>query len=253
MTPLVAVERLTKTYAGPAERIPALRGVTISIEPGDFVALVGASGSGKSTLMNLIGLLDSPTAGVYRLAGHDVSGLSRTARAAIRNRAIGFVFQGFHLLPRLTARENVELPLVYAGIGGSERRRRAEDMLSRMGLNDRLQHRPNQLSGGQQQRVAVARALVHKPALLLADEPTGNLDSATGAEVMAEFGRLHAAGQTIILVTHDPVVATAAERTIILRDGHIVSDQSRMSKQVRPFDKCQSALLLNRTEPSPCH
>jgi putative ABC transport system ATP-binding protein len=230
MIPLVAVINLTKSYAGPAEPVAALREVTVSIQPGEFVALIGPSGSGKSTLMNLIGLLDTPTAGQYYLAGHDVSRLSRRALALVRNRSIGFVFQGFHLLPRLTARENVELPLVYAGVGRRERRRRAAEMLQRMGLAERCHHRPNQLSGGQQQRVAIARALIHRPPLLLADEPTGNLDSATGVEVMAELTRLHHEGQTIILVTHDPQVARTAERTITLRDGRIVSDQSTATR-----------------------
>lgn len=233
MHPLVAIDQVTKNYVGPAERVVALRNVSVAIDPGEFVALIGASGSGKSTLMNLIGLLDSPTSGTYRLAGHDVSRLNRSARAAIRNRSIGFVFQGFHLLPRLTARENVELPLIYAGIGGRDRRRRAEEMLHRVGLGDRLKHRPNQLSGGQQQRVAIARALVHRPPLLLADEPTGNLDSATGAEVIAELGRLHSNGQTIILVTHDPVTAAAAQRIVTLRDGYVVSDQTRMTNNTQ--------------------
>lgn len=226
MIPLVAVANLTKSYAGPAERVAALREVTVSIHPGEFVALVGPSGSGKSTLMNLIGLLDTPTAGKYYLAGHDVSRLTRRAQAMVRNRSIGFVFQGFHLLPRLTARENVELPLVYAGVGGRERRRRSADVLQRLGLADRIHHRPNQLSGGQQQRVAIARALIHRPPLLLADEPTGNLDSATGIEVMAELTYLHHEGQTIVLVTHDAQVARTAERIITLHDGRIVRDQS---------------------------
>lgn len=224
MIPLVSVSNLTKSYSGPAERVAALRDVTLSIGAGEFVALVGPSGSGKSTLMNLIGLLDTPTSGKYFLAGHDVSRLNRSGQALVRNRSIGFVFQGFHLLPRLTARENVELPLVYAGVARKERRTRSSEVLSRMGLTDRIHHRPNQLSGGQQQRVAIARALIHHPPLLLADEPTGNLDSATGQEVMAELTRLYADGQTIILVTHDAQVASIAERIITLRDGQVVQD-----------------------------
>lgn len=226
MIPLVSVSNLTKSYSGPADRVAALRDVTLSIQAGEFVALVGPSGSGKSTLMNLIGLLDTPTSGKYFLAGHDVSRLNRAGQALVRNRSIGFVFQGFHLLPRLTARENVELPLVYAGVSRKERRMRSSEVLSRMGLTDRIHHRPNQLSGGQQQRVAIARALIHHPPLLLADEPTGNLDSTTGQEVMAELTRLYADGQTIILVSHDAQVASIAERIITLRDGRVVKDQT---------------------------
>jgi putative ABC transport system ATP-binding protein len=214
-----------KTYAAGGAAVRALRGVTLTVEAGELVALVGPSGSGKSTLMHLIGLLDHPTAGTYRFEGEDVSRLSRAALAALRSRKIGFVFQGFHLLSRQTALENVTLPLLYAGVPARTRRRRALALLGRVGLADRAHHRPNQLSGGQQQRVAIARALANDPRLLLADEPTGNLDSATGEEILAEFRRLHrTAGQTVILVTHDLSLAQNAERVVALRDGLIVSD-----------------------------
>jgi putative ABC transport system ATP-binding protein len=223
--PLIELHDLSKTYPTGGGPVHALRGVSLAVEAGEFVALVGPSGSGKSTLMHLIGLLDHPTAGTYLFEGRDVSRLSRTALARRRNAKIGFVFQGFHLLPRQTAWENVAMPLLYAGVSSGSRRRRAVAVLERVGLGDRLDHRPNQLSGGQQQRVAIARALVNRPRLLLADEPTGNLDSATGAEILAEFRRLHREdGQTVILVTHDRQVAAAADRTVTLRDGRVVGD-----------------------------
>jgi putative ABC transport system ATP-binding protein len=220
---LIAVDKLSKHYPG----VAALQSVSLRIAAGEFLALVGPSGSGKSTLMNLLGLLDAPTSGTYQLAGEDVSRLSPARRAAVRNRRIGFVFQGFHLLPRLTARQNIELPLIYAGLGSRARRQRADQLLDRFGLRDRATHCPAELSGGQQQRVAIARALALEPPLILADEPTGNLDSATGAGVLAEFRRLHRDhGLTVILVTHDRDVAAGADRRITLHDGRIVDDES---------------------------
>jgi putative ABC transport system ATP-binding protein len=223
----IALENVEKTYDTGKVRVHALRGITLTILTGEFVAIVGASGSGKSTLMNLLGCLDRPTAGTYRFAGQDVSKLDRVALAHIRNRNLGFVFQGFNLLKRQTAVENVELPLIYAGIGAAERRSRALKMLELVGLSDRASHLPNELSGGQQQRVAIARALVNEPQVLLADEPTGNLDSRTGEEILGEFQRLNREhGQTIILVTHDPHVAAAAARVVTVHDGLIASDVS---------------------------
>jgi putative ABC transport system ATP-binding protein len=224
---LIELHHVRKTYAAAGVAVDALRGVSLTVAAGEFVALTGPSGSGKSTLMHLLGLLDHPTAGTYRFEGRDAGRLSRTALAGLRNEKIGFVFQTFHLLPRQTAWENVTMPLLYAGVGPRQRRRRALELLQSVGLADRAGHRPNQLSGGQQQRVAIARALANRPRLLLADEPTGNLDSATGADILAEFRRLHAAGDhTVILVTHDPEVARAADRVVALRDGLIASDVS---------------------------
>jgi putative ABC transport system ATP-binding protein len=224
---LIELRDVTKTYTPGGEAVRALRGVSLNIDAGEFVALVGPSGSGKSTLMHLIGLLDHPTSGVYLFEGDDVSRLSRTGLAELRNRKIGFVFQGFHLLSRQTAWENVTLPMLYAGRPPGERRRRSLDLLARVGMADRVNHRPNELSGGQQQRVAIARSLANDPRLLLADEPTGNLDTATGQEVLNQFHALHDAGQTIILVTHDPAVAQVAERIVTLRDGLIVGDATK--------------------------
>jgi len=225
VTTLINLHDLHKIYDAGSAPVHALRGVSLTIEAGEFVALVGPSGSGKSTLMHLLGLLDHPTSGTYEFDGRDVGRLSRAALSRLRNEKIGFVFQGFHLLPRQTAWENVAMPLVYAGVSPWKRRSRAVGILQLVGLADRIDHRPNQLSGGQQQRVAIARALVNQPRLLLADEPTGNLDSATGAEILAEFRRLHREeGQTVILVTHDPQVASAADRAVTIRDGRIVSD-----------------------------
>src|SRR6516225_722511 len=225
MAPIIALENIHKIYQTDGEAVHALRGVSLAIEPGEFVAIIGASGSGKSTLMNLLGCLDQPTSGVYRFDGQDVSRLSRKARAQLRNRKLGFVFQGFNLLKRHSAAQNVELPLLYGGVGAKERRARALELLELVGLAERADHQPNQLSGGQQQRVAIARALANRPQVLLADEPTGNLDSKTGAEILAEFQRLNREqGQTIILVTHDPGIAACARRVVTVRDGVIASD-----------------------------
>ncbi|MFN2538903.1 MAG: ABC transporter ATP-binding protein [Mycobacteriales bacterium] len=208
-----------KTYrSGPLE-VEALRGITMTVDEGEYVAVMGPSGSGKSTLMHILGCLDVPTGGSYELAGTDVSSMSEAELAEVRNRRIGFVFQGFNLLPSMSAWRNVELPLVYAGTARDERRARALEALERVGLGDRVDHRPGELSGGQQQRVAVARALVTDPALILADEPTGNLDSRSSADVLSLFAELHEAGRTVMLITHEADVAAAAGRTVRIRDG----------------------------------
>jgi putative ABC transport system ATP-binding protein len=207
-----------------SEEIHALRGVSINIEKGEYVAIMGPSGSGKSTLMNLIGCLDTPTKGSYMLNGKEVGAMNDDELARIRNEEIGFVFQTFNLLPRATALHNVELPLVYAGVSGKDRLDRAKMALAKVELTERASHRPNELSGGQRQRVAIARALVNNPSILLADEPTGNLDSKTGEEIMGVFAKLHAAGNTIILVTHEPDIAAHAHRVISIRDGQVEKD-----------------------------
>jgi putative ABC transport system ATP-binding protein len=222
--PLVSLENVTKVYRMGDVEVPALRGVSLVIESGDFVAIMGASGSGKSTLMNIIGCLDRPSSGRYRLLGEDVSRLDRSALAERRNRTLGFVFQSFNLLSRTSALENVELPLLYAGVPTRERHRRAREALARVGLAERAGHHPNQMSGGQQQRVAIARALVGRPRVILADEPTGNLDSATSREVMALFQELRDAGLTVVLVTHEADIAAFASRVVVVRDGLVVSD-----------------------------
>jgi putative ABC transport system ATP-binding protein len=225
--PLIETRDLWKTYVMGAEEIHALRGVSVTIERGEYVAIMGPSGSGKSTLMNLIGCLDSPSKGTYLLNGKEVSRMNDDELARIRNEEIGFVFQTFNLLPRASALHNVELPLVYAGVPARERQERARLTLERVDLGSRLSHKPSELSGGQRQRVAIARALVNNPSILLADEPTGNLDSKTGAEIMGLFERLHAGGNTIVLVTHEADVAAHAHRTIHIRDGQISDDVRR--------------------------
>jgi len=224
---LIETVDLWKTYVMGTEEIHALRGVSIQIERGEYVAIMGPSGSGKSTLMNLIGCLDTPSKGSYLLNNKQVSQMNDNELARIRNEEIGFVFQTFNLLPRATALRNVELPLVYAGVQGKEREARAKQALEKVELATRMGHRPNELSGGQRQRVAIARALVNNPSILLADEPTGNLDSKTGQEIMGVFERLHQGGNTIVLVTHEPDVAAYAYRTIHIRDGKVENDVKR--------------------------
>jgi putative ABC transport system ATP-binding protein len=219
---------LQKHYEMGAETVRALRGVDLVIHRNEYVAIMGPSGSGKSTFMNLIGCLDTPTSGEYILNGQRVAGMSDDDLARVRNKEIGFVFQTFNLLPRSTALENVELPLVYAGVSKAERRQRAMESLRAVELGDRMDHRPNELSGGQRQRVAIARALVTRPSIILADEPTGNLDSRTSEEIMSLFARLHAEGQTIIMVTHEPDIAAHAERVVTLKDGIIESDHTQV-------------------------
>ncbi|HXV83395.1 MAG TPA: ABC transporter ATP-binding protein [Candidatus Binatia bacterium] len=233
MSEIIRVEDLHKTYRMGDIEVPALRGINLSVDCGEFVAVMGASGSGKSTFMNIVGCLDRPTRGKYFLDGEEVGSLSRDEWAHIRSRRIGFVFQGFNLLSRTTALENVELPMMYNGFAGKQRHDRAVEALSLVGLRERLDHTPNQLSGGQQQRVAIARALVNGPALILADEPTGNLDSATSAEIMRLFQQLNVEqGITIVLVTHEQDIADYAQRRVTFRDGVIVSDEK--DKSLKP-------------------
>jgi putative ABC transport system ATP-binding protein len=224
---LIETVDLWKTYEMCTEQVHALRGVSIQIERGEYVAIMGPSGSGKSTLMNLIGCLDTPSKGTYLLNGKQVGAMNDDELARIRNEEIGFVFQTFNLLPRATALHNVELPLIYAGMGAKARLDQATEALNRVELSDRKTHRPNQLSGGQRQRVAIARALVNNPSILLADEPTGNLDSKTGLEIMGLFARLHESGNTIVLVTHEADVAAYAHRAIHIRDGQVEKDVRR--------------------------
>jgi putative ABC transport system ATP-binding protein len=223
---VIVTRGIKREYDMGGEVVRALRGVDIAIARNEYVAIMGPSGSGKSTLMNIIGCLDTPNAGEYWLNGQEVSKMSDDALARVRNKEIGFVFQTFNLLPRATALHNVELPLVYAGVGSAERRKRAENALERVQLANRMDHRPNELSGGQRQRVAIARALVNDPSILLADEPTGNLDSATSIEIMKVFESLAAQGQTVIMVTHEPDIAAHARRVVVLRDGEVSTDET---------------------------
>jgi putative ABC transport system ATP-binding protein len=222
---VIAFSELTKVYQMGEEKVPALAGVSLTIERGEYVAVIGPSGSGKSTLMNILGGLDRPTSGSYRFGGEEVGGFSDDELADFRRRRIGFVFQSFQLLPRLTALQNVELPMIYAGLTPSERKARAKELLERVGLGSRMGHKPTQLSGGQQQRVAIARSLANRPDLLLADEPTGALDTHTGEEVLKLFEELNRDGLTLAIVTHDPDVAGEAHRRVAFRDGLIVSDE----------------------------
>ena len=233
-TPLIEARDLVKTYTMGDMTVHALRGVSLDIDAGDFVAIMGASGSGKSTLMNILGCLDLPTSGEYRLAGEEVEGLAQDQLASIRNRRIGFVFQQFNLLPRTSALENVELPMVYAGLKSAQRRAMAMAALERVGLGERAGHTPSELSGGQQQRVAIARALVNDPQLILADEPTGALDSQTSEDIMRLLTDLNAQGMTVVLVTHESDIAAWARRKIVFRDGHILEDVLQDSKQSDP-------------------
>jgi putative ABC transport system ATP-binding protein len=222
---MISMRAIRKVYAMGRMQVEALRGIDLDIAANEYVAVVGPSGSGKSTLMNILGCLDTPTSGEYLLSGEAVGGLDRNRLAEIRNRRIGFVFQNFNLLPYASALENVELPLLFAGVSTRERQARAEAMLRRVGLEDRMEHKPTELSGGQMQRVAIARALVNDPAIILADEPTGNLDSASGQAIVTLFRELHAAGQTIVLITHDSGVAKLAARVVRMQDGAIVEDR----------------------------
>ena len=240
---VIRVEKVTKVYRLGDYDVHALRGLSLEVPEGQFIAVMGASGSGKSTLMNILGCLDRPTAGHYYLRDQDVSLLSRDALAEVRNREIGFVFQGFNLLPRTSALENVELPMLYNGTPARESQRRALEALDRVALADRYHHYPNQLSGGQQQRVAIARALVNRPAIILADEPTGNLDSATSVEMMEVFQALNREGMTILLITHEPDIAVYASRNVVMRDGRILSD--------RPVENRRIAAEERRAMPEP--
>jgi putative ABC transport system ATP-binding protein len=241
MANIIRIESLTKFYKIGNELVKALNGVNLTIDKNEYVALMGPSGSGKSTIMNIIGCLDTPTSGSYYLNGPDVSGLSDNELALIRNKEIGFVFQTFNLLPRYTALENVGLPLIYAGISKEVRNARATEVLTQVGLADRMKHKPNELSGGQRQRVAVARALVNKPSIILADEPTGNLDTKTSYEIMALFQDIHDKGNTIILVTHEEDIARHAHRIVRMRDGVVESDEPNNPKRMVVAESAASA------------
>ncbi|HLL44259.1 MAG TPA: ABC transporter ATP-binding protein [Segetibacter sp.] len=227
MDSIIHLDDIEKSYFMGMQAIPVLKGINLEIFKNEYVALMGPSGSGKSTLMNILGCLDSPTGGIYILNGKDVSKMADNDLAEVRNKEIGFVFQQFNLLPRLSAAENVSLPLIYAGVGRKERMERAMEVLAKVGLADRSHHKPNELSGGQMQRVAIARALVNNPAIILADEPTGNLDSKTSVEVMEIFGKIQVSGNTVVLVTHEEEIAAYAKRVVRLRDGSIESDTLR--------------------------
>jgi putative ABC transport system ATP-binding protein len=238
---VVQTHDLAKVYTMGDVKVHALRGISLRMDPGEFVAVMGASGSGKSTFMNLVGCLDRPTSGRYQLNGQDVSSLSRDQLARVRGRQIGFVFQGFNLLPRTTALENVELPMLYQGVAARERHHRAAEALARVGLGDRLEHTPAQLSGGQQQRVAIARALVNRPTLVLADEPTGNLDSRTSLEVMGILQELNERGLTVMLVTHEHDIAEHAKRVVIFKDGHVLEDRRVERRRVARLELQEGA------------
>jgi putative ABC transport system ATP-binding protein len=241
---VISLLRVVKTYGIGAVEVPALRGVSLVVERGDFVAIMGASGSGKSTLMNILGCLDVPSRGQFHLDGIDVRTLDEGELSRIRNRKIGFVFQSFNLVPRTSALANVELPMLYAGVKARERRLRASAALAAVGLAGRAAHHPSEMSGGEQQRVALARAIVMAPALVLADEPTGNLDTATSAEIMEMFVRLNAGGRTILLITHEPDIAAYAKRTVVLRDGLIVEDRRRLPVDAPPLSRAPAVAAV---------
>jgi putative ABC transport system ATP-binding protein len=221
---IIRMENIRKVYDTGKVKVEALKGIDLDVFPGEFVAIVGPSGSGKSTLMNLVGCLDTPTDGVYEIGGDNVAGVTRDQLAEIRNRRVGFVFQSFNLLPHISAQENVELPMLFGGVSPKERRQRAAELLEKVGLGDRLDHKPTELSGGQMQRVAIARALAMNPDILLADEPTGNLDTSSGTDIMSIFNELWNAGRTLVIITHDPALAKRASRIVEIRDGRITSD-----------------------------